>query len=88
MRTCKVTGAPAALGRPEAVIAPIAIGGIPLRHLARNHRAHQSLRQSPLQLGDGPVDVVHRDHADSDEPLGIMRYKLGFPVIEDLGTGL
>src|SRR5262249_11348871 len=42
----------------------------------------------PLQLLDGPGDVVHGDHADPDEPLGVMGCEVRLPVIVDLRTGL
>ena len=73
---------------PEAVIDGVPVGRTAGRRLAVDHRTQQALVQGPLQLLDGPGDVMHRDHTHADEPLGVVRHELRLPVIKDLRAGL
>ena len=85
---CRVIGKPISSARaPERIVDRVAIRR---RTLGRNEiddGAFVSLPGDTLQLLDRPLDIIHRDHGNSNETFRIVGAKLRQPVVEHRGAG-
>ena len=77
------------LGRcPELVVDGVPVRRVSLGGLAVDHGTFQTPVQGSGQLIDSPINVIHGDHADADEPLRAIGYELRHPIVIDLRASL